>query len=322
MNRTIASTALALLMVAACGGGTETTTTVPGTTTTSTVSTSTSTPTSVTLAGSTTTDASGATDPTAPPTVPPVIAQIAFAFAGGTTPRIGVTVAVGESPDGPWWPAGFSDDTPTLTGSSFWVQFTIANLDSLGVVTDVDLSGIDGSVIGEDVCSLDAPIPIGGAVTCTVGGSDGFPVEPGGAQNDFIAIGEGVRQGTALERYFQPPITSTRGYADAPHSFLLIFDTEEGAGVDGTSGAAEVEVDVAGLDLSRPVRVDCSDRFPGGRSSTGGSPTESEPALVAYVIENFSDGGDSLGGCSEIPLIELTYELDGSSDTAFLYLTP
>ncbi len=321
MNRTTTSTVVALLMVAACGGTVESTTTL-GVTTTVAGSTSTSTQTSLTLAGSTTTGPPGTTGPTVPPTVPAVIAQIAFAFAGGTTPRIAVTAAVGESPDGPWWPAGFFVDTPTLTGSSFWVQFTIANLDSLGVVTDVDLSGVNGSVIGEDVCSLDEPIPIGGAVTCVVGGPDGFPVQPGGAQNEFTAIGEGVRQGTELERYFQPPITTTPGYDDAPHSFLLVFDTDDGLGVEGTSGAPEVEVEAPGLDLSGPVRVDCSDRFPDGRSSTGGSPTGSEPALVAYLIENFSNNGDSLGGCSEIPVIELTYELDGSSDTGFLYLTP
>jgi hypothetical protein len=323
MNRTTAWTALALLMIAACGGGTEASTTTLSTTTSGSLLSTSSTSTSTTIFDTTTTtDATGTTDPGPPPTLPPVIAQTAFAFAAGTTPRIAVTVAVAESPDGPWLPAGFGADTPILNGSSFWVRFTIANLDSLGSVTDVDISGFDNSVLGTDVCSLDDPIPVDGEGTCVVGGSEGFPVQPGGAQNDFTAIGEGQRQGTALERYFDPPVPLGRSFADARHSFLLVFETGQGVRVDGTANGAEVEIGLGGLDLSRPVRVDCSDRFPEGRSDTGGSPTGDEPALVAFVIENFSDTGDSLGGCSHIPQVPLVFDLDGSSDTAFLYQTP
>jgi hypothetical protein len=71
--------------------------------------------------------------------------------------------------------------------------------------------------------------------------------------------------------------------------------------------------------LSRPVKVDCSDQFPDGRSATGNSPSPGEPALAAYVIENFSAAGDATGGCSFVPTEQLGFNLDGNSDEAFLY---
>ncbi|HEY7467917.1 MAG TPA: hypothetical protein VIC07_00120 [Acidimicrobiia bacterium] len=322
MKRTTATT-LALLVVAACTGGSEaSTTTVAGTTSTSTTSTSGSSSTSSPLTSTTTTGSSDTTEEETETTLPPVVAQAVFAFTGGTTPFITVTVEVAEGEDGPWQPAGFfADPTPVLTGASYWVRFNIANRDSLGEVVDVDISGFDGSVIGEDVCSLDEPIPVGGSTSCVVGGEEGFPVEPGGSQEDFSSIGEGERQGTESGRYFQPPIPTSLEFDGARHSFLFAFDTEEGLRVDGTADGAEIEVDLGGFELSGPLRVDCSDPYPGGRSSTGGSPTEDEPALAAYVIENFTGEGESQGGCAEIPTVTLTFE-QIESDEALLYQTP
>jgi hypothetical protein len=67
------------------------------------------------------------------------------------------------------------------------------------------------------------------------------------------------------------------------------------------------------------VKVDCSDQFPEGRSATGGSPTPEEPALAAYVIENYSAAGDRTGECGLVPTQQLPFGLDGNSDEAFLY---
>jgi hypothetical protein len=252
--------------------------------------------------------------------LPPVIAQVAFAFATGDDPRMLVEVAVGESPDGPWLPAGFADPLPTLSGPRFWVSFTVTNVDQLGaVLTDLDISGFDaGSFLGEDVCDLESPLPPDGQMTCIVGGADGFPVQPGTRQNDFTAGGVGDRQG-APNRWFDPQIPTALGFQGARNIFLFVFDTPEGTGVGGTADAAEVVIDIGGLGLSRPVKVDCSDQFPEGGSATGGSPAPGEPALAAYVIENYSATGDPDGGCSFVPTEQLGFNLDFNSDEAFLY---
>jgi hypothetical protein len=253
--------------------------------------------------------------------LPPVIAQVAFAFAAGDDPRILVEVEVGGSPDGPWSPAGFADPLPTLSSPRFWVRFTVTNVDQLGaVLTDLDISGFDaGSFLGEDVCALDSPLPPNGKTVCTVGGADGFPVQPGPRQNDFTADGAGDRQG-APDRWFDPQIPTALGFHGARNSFLFVFDTPEGIRVDGTADASEVVIDIGGLGLSRPVKVDCSEQFPEGRSATGASPGLGEPALAAYVIENYSAAGDRTGGCNFVPTQQLPFGLDGNSDEfAFLY---
>ena len=320
MNNSAAATATALLVVLACGGDTGSSTTSSTTTATSIPGSSTSTQPGSTTQPSTTLDGTGTTA-TTPGTLPPVIAQVAFAFATGDDPRILVEVEVGESPDGPWSPAGFADPRPTLSSPRFWVRFTVTNVDQLGaVLTDLDISGFDaGSFLGEDVCALDSPLPPEGVTTCIVGGSDGFPVEPGPRQNDFTAEGVGDRQG-APNRWFDPPIPNALGFQEARNSFLFVFDTTEGIRVDGTADASEVVIDIGGLGLSSPVNVDCSDRFPEGRSATGASPTPGEPALAAYVIENYTAAGDPTGGCSFVPTQQLTFGLDFNSDEfAFLY---
>ncbi|MGH8915351.1 MAG: hypothetical protein ACRDZM_12650 [Acidimicrobiia bacterium] len=267
----------------------------------------------------TTLDGTGTTN-TSPDTLPPVIAQVGFAFATGADPRLRVEAAVGESPDGPWSPAGFGDPLPALSGPSFWVRFSISNVDELGaMLTDLDISGFDaGAFLGQDICDLDSPIPPGGELICIVGGADGFPVQPGPNQNDFTADGVGDRQG-APDRWFAPQIPTALGFDGARNSFLLVFDTPEGIRVDGTADGSEVVIDIGGLGLSRPVKVDCSDQFPDGRSATGASPAAGEPALAAHVIENYSAAGDRQGECAFVPTEQLAFDLDGDSDTAFLY---
>lgn len=318
MTRSIAST-LALLLVAACAGGGDSTTTSSAAT--STTSTSIAVSSTTTTGGATTTSAaSDTTDPETPVTLPPVVARAVFAFTGGTTAAIRVTVEIAESPDGPWLLAGFdADPTPVLTGSNYWVRFTIENLDSLGSVVDVDISGFDNSDIGEDVCTLEEPIPVGGSAVCIL--PDGFSVEAGGAQNDFDSTGVGQRQGTEEGRYFQPPIQTPLGFDDAMHSFLFVFDTEEGVRIEGTSDGDEIMVDVDGFELAGPLRVDCSDLYPDGTSTTGGSPSGEEPALAAFVIDNFGSDGERRPGCADIPTVSLPFDSIGS-DGAYLYETP
>ena len=112
------------LVVAACGATTETTTTATGSTST-TSSTTTSTPGSTTEGPTTSgSDITAGTQGT----VPPVIAQVGFAFASGDDPTVLVRVSVAETPDGPWLPAGGSDE-PRLFGSTYWVRFDITNTD-------------------------------------------------------------------------------------------------------------------------------------------------------------------------------------------------
>ena len=213
-----------------------------------------------------------------------------------------------RSPDGPWSPAGFSDQTPTLTGPSYWVRFDITNVDQLNaVLTDIDISGFDaGSFLGEDICELEAPVPKDGEAVCIIGGSDGLPVQPGGNQVDFVVGGSGPRQGEP-ERWFDPPIPTSLEFAGARNSFVLVFDTDEGLRVDGTADGSEIEIEVDGM--SGSVKLDC----------TGGSPFGGPPPLKAYVIENFSADGERIGGCSEIPTGELEFFPDFDSDNAYLY---
>ena len=288
------------LLIAACGGATEASTT-----------SGVSTPTSSSVPGTTTSVPGSTTEGPATTegpqvTLPPQIAQVAFAFATGDDPRVLVRVSVGETPEGPWSPAGFSEPTPTLTGSSYWVRFDITNVDQLNaVLTDIDISGFDaGSFLGEDICELEAPVPRDGEAVCVIGGSDGLPVQPGGNQVDFVVGGSGPRQGEP-ERWFDPPIPTSLEFEGARNSFVLVFDTTEGFRVDGTADGSEVEID----GISGSVRLDC----------TGGSPFDGEPGLKAHVIENFSANGDREGRCEDIPTGELEFFPDFDSDNAYLY---
>jgi hypothetical protein len=297
MKRTAAVAVLALLF-AACNGGTGGST-ITGGSSTSLGSTTSSIP------GSTTT--TDGTDTTVSPqgTVPPVIAQVAFAFASGDDPRVLVEVSVGESPDGPWLPAGFSDETPTLSGPSYWVRFDITNTDQLNaVLTDLDISGFDaGSFLGEDICELDAPVPRDGQAVCIIGD---FPVQPGGNQADFVVGGFGPRQG-GPDRWYDPAIPSSLEFGGARNSFVLVFGTEEGLRVDGTADASEVQIDDFGV--SGSVRLDCR----------GSSPFDGEPDLEAYLIESFSADGNRIDGCTNIPTGNLEFFPDFDGDNAFLY---
>jgi hypothetical protein len=304
MNHSAAATAITLLVVVACGGDAGTTTTSSTSTSTSVPGTSTSTRAgsttqpSTTLGGTTTTG-------TTPDTLPPVIAQVAFAFATGDDPRVLVRVSVGETPDGPWSPAGNDDPTPTLSGPSYWVRFEITNVDGLNaVLTDLDISGFEvGSPFGEDVCELDDPLPRDGTATCIIGG---FPVQPGPNDVDFDVSGVGPRQGEP-ERWFDPAIPTRLEFTGARNSFVLVFDTTEGIRVDGTADSSEVEIDIGGL--SGTVRLDCG----------GGSPFDGTPGLKAYAIESFSATGNRVGGCSEIPTAVLDFSPDSDSDDVYFY---
>jgi len=301
MKYTAAIGALALL-VAACSAATGESTT----STESTSSTSTSVPgitTSVpTTGGPTITGASDTTDGPVP-TLPPVIAEVAFAFASGDDPRVLVEVSVGETPEGPWLSAGFSDETPTLTGPSYWVRFDITNTDQLNaVLTDLDISGFDaGSFLGEDICELDSPLPRDGQAVCIVGE---FPVQPGDNQADFVVGGFGPRQG-GPDRWFDPPIPTSLEFAGARNSFVFVFETSDGLRVDGTADGSEIDVE----GISGSVRLDCAGR----------SPFDGDPPLEAYVIENFSPDGSRVGGCSDIPTGDLEFFPDFDGDNAYLY---
>jgi hypothetical protein len=290
MKRTAAVAVLALLF-AACNGGTDGSTTTGGSSTSLGSTTS-------SIPGSTTT---GGTDTTLSPqgTVPPVIAQVAFAFASGADPTVLVRVSVAETPDGPWLPAGIFDPTPTLSGPSYWVRFDITNTDGLGaVLTDLDVSGFEDP-LGDDICDLEAPLAPDEETSCIVGG---FPVQPGDNDVDFFVSGVGPRQGIPPDRWYAPQIPTSLDYSGARNSFVLVFDTEEGVRVDGAADAAEVEIDVGGV--SGTVRLDCA----------GGSPFGGPPALEAYVIQNFSADGSREDGCMQIPTAELEFSSADDDD--------
>ena len=292
------------LLVAGCGGATEATTSASGSNTSSSVPASTTSIPGSTTEGPTITGGSETTDgPT--PTVPPELLQVAFAFATGDDPRILVEASVGGSPDGPWSPAGLSDPTPTLTGASYWVRFDITNTDQLNaVLTDLDISGVDaGSFLGDDICELEAPLPRDGETVCVVGE---FPVQPGDHQSDFVVGGFGPRQG-GPDRWYDPAIPTSLEFEGARHSFVLVFGTPEGLRVDGTADGPEVEINDFGV--SGSLRLDCP----------GGSPFDGDPALEAYVIENFSAEGSREDPCIGIPTAPLEFFSDGSSDNAYHY---
>ncbi len=296
-----ATVALLALFGAACGGET-------GATTTASVSTSTTSGSvSTTTTGSTTqvTITTGGTTDGPTQTVPPVIAQVAFAFATGDDPRVLVRVSVGESHDGPWSPAGLSDPTPTLTGPSYWVRFDVTNTDQLNaVLTDLDITGVDaGSFLGADICELDAPLPKDGTFACVVGE---FPVQAGDHQSDFVVGGFGPRQG-GPERWYDPAIPTSLEFGGARHSFVLVFDTPEGLRLDGRADGREIEIDDQGI--SGSLRLDCPQ----------GSPFDGDPALEAYVIENFAADGSRQDPCIDIPTAELEFFSDGNSDNAYQY---
>lgn len=300
----VATVAVVALLVSACGGTTSGST---STTSSSLPSTTTSIPGSTTE-GPTTTGGSGTTEgPTQ--TVPPVIAQVAFAFATGDDPTVLVRVSVAETPGGPWLRAGLSDPTPTLSGPTYWVRFDITNTDGLGaVLTDLNISGSEAP-LGEDMCELDAPLPQDAETSCIVGE---FPVQPGDNEVRFDVSGVGPRQGEP-NRWYSPQIPTSLDFGGARNSFVLVFDTDEGVRVDGRADAAQVEVEVGGV--SGTVRLDCS----------GGSPFDGTPALEAYVIENFSADGSRVNECEHVPASELPFspadddENDIETDDVYSY---
>jgi hypothetical protein len=232
-----------------------------------------------------------------------VIAQVAFAFAEGDNPSVLVQVSVGESSDGPWAPAGDPDVTPTLTGPTYWVRFDITNTDGLGaVLTDLDISGFEP--LSLDMCELEAPLPQDAETSCVIGG---FPVQPGENEIEFDASGVGHRQGFKPDKWYQPPIPTSLDFDEAPNSFVLVFDTEEGTRLEGKADASEVEIDVGSV--SGTIQLDCN----------GGTRFDGTPALEAYVIEKFSANGSSRERCSVIPTAELPFSRDDSDDVYFYF---
>lgn len=226
-----------------------------------------------------------------------------------------------ESLDGPWLPAGPGDPLPVLTGDKYWIRFSISNQDSLGFLESLDLSGAqpDPGPLGPDVCPLTQRLASMVATTCVLGGTDGFDIIAGGAQHFFAVEGQGFRQGDEVEVFFDPPLPESLGYANTPHRFVLVFSN--GVRIDGTSFDPEITIALAGVDLSLPLRIDCSDSFGDGLSDTGGSPTGSEPTLIAHVMEMFTEDGSLAESCVTIPRQDLTWILDAAGDFSVAYAT-
>ena len=65
------------------------------------------------------------------------------------------------------------DPKPQLTSTQYWVRFTITNQDSLGQITEFELSGAppDPGPLSANICPLSSPLGVGGSLTCVVGGS-------------------------------------------------------------------------------------------------------------------------------------------------------
>ncbi|MEA2058623.1 MAG: hypothetical protein U9O63_07880, partial [Actinomycetota bacterium] len=141
---------------------------------------------------------------------------------------------------------------------------------------------------------------------------------------DFDVDAEGVRQGESDESIIDPPLNNAHAFARAPHSFTLLFALDlaslNGALLAGAVMEPAITVEPAGLGFAGPIAVDCSDRFPGGFSETGGSPQPGEPPLFAYVITVFNTDGSVAETCSRIPEFASTFRLDDDTDFVINYV--
>ncbi len=269
----------------------------------------------------TTDSANGDGDTTRASDLPAELTEELFAFAAGVDPEFRIIVRVARSPTEQGSLAGHRvDEPPQLPAGRYWIRFTIENLDSLGTITDMNVSGLEPTPgpLGTDVCTLERPIPPSGTGTCVVGGESGFVVEPR-AEFTFSATALGHRQGASSGRYFKPPIPTDLPYDDAPFSFVMVFDTTSGTRVDGRSFTTEVNMVTENVRLAKAIRVDCRDSFPRGFSELGLSPEAGEPRLLAHVIATFDAEGSGIGSCSSIPTIDFEYTRDTNSDFQVRY---
>jgi hypothetical protein len=250
--------------------------------------------------------------------VPAAIAAGAFTFLAGTSPRFAVLVSVStDGPAGPWQAAGDAPGPSLLIESNFWVRFEVQNRSSNATMTELDLS-VPG--VG-DVCPDFSGLGPLGTLECVVGP---FTAKAGEREIEFDADAKGFRQGESDESIIDPPLTESHGFDGAPHSFTLLFALDlaslNGALLEGAVTEPSITIEPAGLGFANPVAVDCSDRFPGGFSETGGSPQSGEPPLFAYVITVFNPDGSVAETCSEIPAFESTFKLADDSDISIHYV--
>ncbi len=249
--------------------------------------------------------------------VPAAIAAGAFTFLAGTSPRFAVLVSVStDGPAGPWQAAGDAPGPSLLIESNFWVRFEVQNRSSNATMTELDLSVPGVGNVCPDFSGL-GPL---GALECVVGP---FAAEAGEQEIEFDADAKGFRQGESDESIIDPPLTESHAFDGAPHSFTLLFALDlaslNGALLEGAVTEPSITIEPAGLGFANPVAVDCSDRFPGGFSETGGSPQPGEPPLFAYVITVFDPDGSVAETCSEIPEFESTFKLADDSDISIHY---
>jgi hypothetical protein len=319
------SVTLALLS-AACSRSDGTDTPVGDSTTSATATTEpaattagTTTAATVEAATATTAADTAVTDTTAADAfVPAAIAAGAFSFLAGTSPRFAVLVSVStDGPDGPWQPAGDAPGPTLPSGSEFWVQFVVENRSSNATMTELDLS-VPG--VG-DVCPDFAGLGPLDTLECVAGP---FAAEAGDQEIEFDADAKGFRQGESDESIIDPPLTDSHAFDGARYSFTLLFAVDlaslNGAILEGAVAEPAITIEPPGLGFANPVAVDCTDRFPGGFSETGGSPQPGEPPLFAYVITVFDPDGSVADTCSEIPEFESTFKLADDSDISIHYV--
>lgn len=244
--------------------------------------------------------------------------MLAFAFQSGVDPIFQIKSAVGPTATGRFDPAGRGEN-PLVSGREFFIQFTVTNFDEFGTITSFDLAGdpLDPGPLGANLCPQVAPLAPQATTTCVIGP---FPAVQGGDEFGFVASGVGFRQGTGAG-IFDPPLPQSLPYENRLHSFMFVFGTPNGVRI-GTS-ADRVAIDLAtGVTLSKPLHVDCSDRFPNGISEVGASPDANEPKVLAFVISKFTPAGARDGGCSHFPKIDGLAFKPVLSDDVVRYVTP
>jgi hypothetical protein len=234
------------------------------------------------------------------------VAQGTFNFASGADPQVRVTVEVGTTEDGPWEPAGYGSN-PTIDGNEYWIRFTIDNRDSLGVIFALDISGIDGEVLGTNVCPDQTPIAPETAETCVVGP---LPVALGAHSVPFSVTASGNRQPDGQGGYFSPPLEPP-DFQDRPISFLVLFETNtsprEALLIEGAASGDSVEVNIPS-ELEASISLDCATPGEG-----------SEFPVIAYFIIMYDEAGAQTSACEHIPTETLDYTLEGLSDVAVNY---
>lgn len=232
-----------------------------------------------------------------------------FDFASGSDPQVKVTVEIGTAADGPWLAAGFGQ-SPTIIEPEFWIRFTIDNRDSLGAITELDISGTGGGPLSSNVCPNQVPIPKSTTETCIVGP---LPVVAGAQSIGFSVTASGERQSAGNGQFFSPPLVAP-GYLGAPTSFLFVFETSvsprEGLLIEGRASGSTLDVDLPG-ELVATISVECSS--PGAGSGF---------TVLAFSITTYDAAGTPTGGCASIPSVTLNYTLDGLSDMAVNYTGP